>query len=73
MFFCACLLCDGEVDERHRDADFWEVVRVGKLGGDVETEARVVVHISIAQVDKGSGTLQQPRAVKLALDPRKGF
>eukprot|EP00976_Prorocentrum_cordatum_P073780 1181260-Prorocentrum_minimum.AAC.3 len=38
---------DGEVDHRHLDAHLRQVVRVGQLGGYVELEVLVIVHVAV--------------------------
>lgn len=43
---------DSEVDEVDFDADFWQVVGVGQLGGHVEPELGVIVHVTVSQPDQ---------------------
>eukprot|EP00962_Isochrysis_galbana_P028266 scaffold8907_cov105-Isochrysis_galbana.AAC.3 len=43
------LLLDAKVDQARLGRDLGRVVRVGQLGGQVEAEVRVVVHLFVAQ------------------------
>mmetsp|Transcript_18565 Transcript_18565/g.38843 ORF Transcript_18565/g.38843 Transcript_18565/m.38843 type:complete len:378 (-) Transcript_18565:1288-2421(-) len=42
---------DGDVDDRHLDANFWEVVWIGHLCCHVEEEVLVVIHLTVSQLD----------------------
>jgi hypothetical protein len=41
----------GKVDQAHLDANFWQVVRVGELGGDHELKVVVVGHVLVTELD----------------------
>lgn len=46
------LLHDSEVDYGGLCADLWCVVGVGQLGGDVETELWIILHLFISQLQQ---------------------
>ena len=52
-------LRDGEVDQGDLDAHLRQVVRVAQLGGHVQTERLVVVHLRVSQFDQQPPSLSE--------------
>ena len=48
---------DGEVQQRHFDGDFRQVMRVGQLGGHEELEIRVINYLVLAKLHEQRGAL----------------
>lgn len=59
---------DREVDHRHLDKDFGQVVRVGQLGRDVEAELLRVGHVLVPETDQPLTALLRDLARKHRLD-----
>ena len=47
----ADLLGDRVVDDHRLATDFWTIVRLGELGGHVQTEVAVPLHLLVSQLD----------------------